>query len=205
MAKRKFIDDVYKVTEPEAMKNLYDEWSDSYDHEIKGHGYATPRRCAAALAGIADDPAAPLLDFGCGTGISGEALAEAGFTAIDGCDLSENMLKVARAKNIYRELWQNDVGDPVSFAPGTYRNIAAIGVISVGAAPVGVMDKLMHALPAGGTLTFSFNEHTMRVPDFENRVYEYVDTGAAQLLFKESGDHLPGIGLSSVVFVLQMK
>ncbi len=205
MTKRKFIDDVYKITEPEAMKQLYDEWSSSYDDEIKGHGYATPRRCATALAGIADDLAVPVLDFGCGTGISGEAFAEAGFSVIDGCDLSENMLEVARSKNIYRDLRQNNAGNPVFFAPGTYRSIAAVGVISVGAAPVGVLEQLLNALPAGGTLTFSFNEHTMKVPDFENRVYEYVDTGAAQLLFRESGEHLPGIGLSSVVYVLQMK
>ena len=205
MTNRNFIDDVYKITEPEAMRRLYDEWSSSYDDEVKGHGYATPRRCAAALAGITDDLEAPVLDFGCGTGISGEALAEAGFTAIDGCDLSQNMLEVARSKNIYRDLRQNDVDSPVSFVPGTYLSIAAVGVISVGAAPAGVLDQLLNALPAGGTLTFSFNEHTVKVPEFENRVFEYVDTGAAQLLFKESGEHLPGIGLSSVVYVLQMK
>ena len=91
----------------------------------------------------------------------------------------------------------------MQFTEGEYQHITAIGVISVGAAPIGLMDDLIRALPKGGTLTFSFNEHTLQDPVFENRVFEYVDTAAAHLLFKEHGAHLPGIGMSSTVYILR--
>ena len=185
------------------MKKLYDEWSESYDDEIGGQGYATPRRCAAALADAVEDLDAPILDFGCGTGMSGQALAASGFAVIDGCDISEKMLEVARGKGIYRRIWCASASDPISFQPGSYRNIAAIGVISVGAAPIGILDNLFAALPGGGAIVFSFNEHTLQDPAYEYRVYEYVDTAAAHLLFREHGDHLPGIGMQSTVYVLQ--
>ena len=98
MKKKRFLDDVYRVNSHEDMVALYDDWSVTYDEEIKKNGYATPKRCAEALAGAIDNLFSPVLDFGCGTGMSGEALAEAGFKNIDGCDLSERMLEVARQK-----------------------------------------------------------------------------------------------------------
>ena len=203
MAKREFLKEVYNTDAQSDIKSFYDEWSESYEEEVTGQGYITPKRCAEALAASVDDYSSPLLDFGCGTGISGEALAKAGFTEMDGCDLSDQMLDVARNKDIYRKLWVSDEASPVMFPKGTYRHITAVGVISVGAAPISLMDDLYHALPPGGTLTFSFNEHTLKEPQFEQRVYEYVDTAAVHLLFKEHGDHLPGISMTSTVYVMQ--
>ncbi len=53
---------------------------------------------AAALAALVGDLDAPLLDLGCGTGLSGEAFMSAGFSVIDGTDFSETMIAVARNK-----------------------------------------------------------------------------------------------------------
>ena len=39
--------------------------------------------------------------------------------------------------------------------------ITAIGVIGHGAAPPETIDHLMHALPKGGLLGFSLNDHTL--------------------------------------------
>jgi DNA/RNA-binding domain of Phe-tRNA-synthetase-like protein len=35
---------------------LYDEWAESYDDTLNESGYATPDRCAEALAQFAPDP-----------------------------------------------------------------------------------------------------------------------------------------------------
>ncbi|MEM1352619.1 MAG: methyltransferase type 11, partial [Pseudomonadota bacterium] len=40
-------------------------------------------------------------------------------------------------------------------------------------------------------------------PANEAAVNEWLDCGAAQLLFKENGEHLPGLGLRSNVYVLE--
>ena len=45
-----------------------------------------------ALAQTMNVHDALILDFGCGTGLSGLALRAAGVQVIDGCDLSEGML-----------------------------------------------------------------------------------------------------------------
>ena len=127
----------------------------------------------------------------------------AGFDVIDGIDLSADMLALAKDKNIYRNLAQID-GDATLIHPlGTYAAIAAIGVIGAGAAPVTVFDGLMQSLDKGGLFVFSFNDHALQHPGFEGRVNEWTDCGAARLLMREYGPHLPGIDVKANVYVLE--
>lgn len=199
---RSFLDKVYDVQGADATRDLYDAWSQSYEAEVAENGYATPGRCAKALAHVIEDQTQPVLDFGCGTGLSGLALKLAGFTQIDGVDLSAEMLAQARDKAIYRNLSQIDADGPLQDA-GAYAAITAIGVIGAGAAPLSVLDSLFTALRAGGHLCFSFNDHTLEDPAFEARVKALIDAGDARQKVRDYGDHLPGLNMNSVIYVLE--
>ncbi len=198
-----FLDKAYKARDAAATRQLYDDWSASYEAEVRENGYATPARCADALKTYVTDPDTPVLDFGCGTGLSGLALRLAGFSTIDGMDLSRDMLSEAKSKQIYRTLQQVEAGAALPFVDGSYTAIAAIGVIGSGAAPVALLHTLMRKLGPGGKLVFSFNDHSLQDPANEAGLSEWTDTGAARLLFKEHGPHLPGIDLGANVYVLE--
>ncbi len=195
-----YLDKAYTPRDAESTRQLYDDWAATYDEEVGAQGYATPRRCAEALAAHVDDPSVPLLDFGCGTGLSGLAFKMAGFQTIDGMDLSPDMLAQARAKNVYRTLTQIDSDTPI---PTSYELIAAVGSIGAGAAPISVFDQIMHALPQGGKLVFSLNDHALAEPENMMRLNEWLDCGAARLLFSEYGPHLPGLDMNSHVYVIE--
>ena len=198
-----FLNKAYTARTPEETRQLYDDWAASYEAEIAENGYATPGRCAAALAAHMEDKSAPILDFGCGTGLSGLALKLAGFSTIDGVDLSADMLAQAGDKAAYRSLAQIGPGSPPPGHVGDYAAIAAIGVIGAGAAPIGTFDLIMGALGRGGKFVLSFNDHALEDPVNEARISEWTDCGAARLLFKEYGPHLPGIGVNANVYVLE--
>lgn len=200
---KNYLDKAYGLETQADTDAFYGDWAASYDTEIAENGYATPARTAAALWRFRPQAQTPVLDYGCGTGLSGLALRGAGFERIDGTDPSPEMLAGARAKNAYRHLTPLDVTNPAPITAGHYAIIAAIGVIGVGAAPLTTFDLLMHALPAGGVLGFSFNDHALADPSYEAKVSEWVDTGHARLLFREYGDHLPGVGLKSNVYVIE--
>lgn len=203
MSKKQFLGDAYGLDGAGATRKFYDDWSGSYDAEVLDNGYAAPARCAAALKQFAGARASPLLDIGCGTGISGEAFREAGFTAIDGADFSAEMLAAAKRKKIYRDLVQTDLENPFPFEPGHYANIAAVGVLNPGHAPATTLDTVIALLPRGGCFVFSLNDHALEDGTYEGRIHEHVDAGSAQLRFCEYGEHLPKIGLKSNVYVLQ--
>ncbi len=197
------IKESYGLETPEASRAHYQKWASSYDAEVGAHGYATPGRVAEALWSKMPEAQTPVLDYGCGTGLSGEALHAAGFQVIDGVDPTPQMLEGAEAKGIYRKLSTFDITDPDPLEEGAYKAIAAIGVISVGTAPPEVFDMLMRALPQNGLLAFSFNDHTLADKSYTVRLNDWLDMGAARLLFREYGPHLPGMDLKSDVYVVE--
>jgi predicted TPR repeat methyltransferase len=198
-----FLDKAYAARDAQSTRALYDDWSATYEAEVRENGYVTPGRCAEALARHMADQTLPILDFGCGTGLSGLALKLAGFETIDGLDLSSEMLEQARKKRLYRSLAVIEASAPLPHQPGDYAAIAAIGVIGAGAAPISVFHALTRGLAKGGRLVFSFNDHALEDPQNEAAVNEWLDCGAARLLFREHGPHLPGIKLGSTVYVIE--
>ncbi len=198
-----FLDKAYDLETPEDTQALYNDWAASYDAEVSTNGYATPGRVAKALADYLDDPAVPVLDFGCGTGLSGLALKLAGFDTIDGMDPNAEMLDLARGKDIYRSLTLIDIHDETPVAQGSYTAIAAIGVIGTGAAPAMTLDLLMNALDPGGILAFSLNDHAIADPQYPARLNQWLDCGAARLKYQKYGPHLPKQDIKSYVYILE--
>lgn len=189
----------------EETKEIYARWAETYDRDITAWGYATPARIAAALRATGADPRAPVLDFGCGTGLSGMALKDAGFELIDGTDISPEMLAQAGSRGVYRSL---RLGEPGSLGPvrsGDYAAIAAAGVVSLGAAPPETLDLLAGALAPGGLLAFSYNEATLADADYTGRLALILETPEIELAFEEDGPHLPEKNMRSVVYVLKRR
>lgn len=197
-----FLKRVYDLQSQEQTDAYYTAWAATYDDEVTGQGYRTPWRCAEALASFVPNDA-PVLDIGCGTGISGAALAAAGFTNLSGQDVNAEMLDRARDRGIYRETWVADTATPFPFAPGAYAAFAAIGVIGIGAAPVSLLSEALSALAPGGHIVFSYNDHALKVPEFPQAVEDAVTSGVAEQVFSEYGTHFEGLGSSSNVYVLR--
>ncbi len=200
---RRFLDKVYDLVHPAEAQQLYGQWSESYEADVGAAGYVTPERCAEALTEVGADPDAPLLDFGCGTGLSGKAFKEQGFSVIDGADISPDMLAEAGAKGVYRDLLPISPDDPLPFEPTEYANIAAVGVFSPGHAPPETIDAVMDKLGPGGRFVFSLNDHALEDPTWMGRIIEHVDCGTAVLEFRKHGPHLPDLDIGSSVCVLR--
>ena len=197
-----YLDKIYSADRAD-LRPFYAQWAQSYDQEVGENGYVTPLRIAEALARHVKDLSIPILDYGCGTGVSGQAFQEVGFLTIDGVDISAEMLEVAAQKKIYRhlEVFAPETGPNVKL--GAYQIIAAVGVIGAGAAPLAVLDKMMALLAPKGLLVFSFNDHTLEDPAYDGLVEDYVNQGQAVLHLKEYGDHLPKQKINSNIYILE--
>jgi predicted TPR repeat methyltransferase len=186
----------------EETMSLYQNWAETYDAELAQLGYMTPARLAAALAGHLPADTA-LLDFGCGTGLSGAALKTAGFQTFDGTDITPEMLAKAEDRGIYRKLWQGTPGN-VDVPAETYGAIFAAGVISLGAAPAELMAVLLNILPKDGLLAFSYNDPTLQDQTYLDAL-DAVLVADAELLVREYGPHLTGKDMSSDVIILRKR
>lgn len=194
----------YSLSSSTQAAAFYDGWAAGYDAELTSHGYVTPQRCAAALARHAEDVTAPMMDLGCGTGLSGLALRNAGFTRIDGYDISPEMLARAEQRvGLYHHLGVADLSLPLTM--GSYANAAAIGCLSPDYMPVTVLDRVLEKLPPGGCFVFSLNDITQADGTFLGRICELTDTCVADLVHRDYGDHIPGTGLKATVYVLKKR
>lgn len=203
---KEFLDRAYGLDSAESTHAFYEDWAASYDEEVLANGYATPGRCADALAAAVADPNAPLLDLGCGTGLSGAAFKQAGFLAIDGTDFSEEMLAMARRRQgVYRELILGDLNHPIPASPGQYANMAAVGVFSPGHAPAAMIGDVMDRLPSGGCFVFSLNDHTLEDESYNDRIEALVSSGIVDIAFRQYGDHLPKRNIKADVCVLRRR
>jgi len=180
----------------------YQRWAGTYDQEVGvDNGYAQPARCAAALAGVAD-PCGHVLDVGCGTGLSGVALRDVGFTRLDGCDFSPPMLERAAATGVYGRLFESDLNKGLDVADDTYDHAAAVGVFSFGHIRPSALRDVLRVVRPGGAVVVGLNDHFWDAGRFPAELDAIEADGSAAVAFREHGDHLPGADIEGWVVVL---
>lgn len=199
---KSYLNDVYDGGTNDS-RELYASWASTYDNEVQKNGYVTPERVANALKDIVTNQSELILDYGCGTGLSGFALQAVGFVNIDGLDVSPEMVTLAKTKSIYKKLTVFDPSTKIPVQADQYKIITAIGVIGAGAAPLEVFDNLFSLLPPNGLFAFSFNDHTLSDPNYEEKVNQCLNSGQATILHKNYGDHLPKAKLKSNIYILK--
>ena len=144
------LDRLYGAHDLDELRGEYERIASDYDSGlVDGMGYCSP----AAVAVIVRERLgadAHILDVGVGTGLLGVALAEAGFTRLDGMDLSPGMLAEAARKHVYGELREGRLGGPLEYATSEYDGVVASGVSPRACACV-VPDELVRITrgPAG--------------------------------------------------------
>ena len=137
------LDRVYHLNGADEAESTYDEWAGAYDDDLTGElGYVAPGVTAERFAALVP-PDATVLDAGCGTGLVGAELRDRGFTVIDGIDLSQGMLDVARAKGCYRDLHKADMTARLPFADDAYDATICVGTLTEGHVGPEALDELV--------------------------------------------------------------
>jgi predicted TPR repeat methyltransferase len=106
-----------KAAPREYVEDLFDQYAAKFEHSlIENLQYQTPKIITEMI--IKRHPSKALgsvLDLGCGTGLAGLEL-EQFCEKLDGIDLSESMLRQARAKGVYGKLIHGDIAEHLAEA-----------------------------------------------------------------------------------------
>ena len=134
---------VYSSRNNQELAERYDQWARDYDSELeRDFEYQGPQRATELFIRYAPK-GARILDAGAGTGQVGEALVKLGYTDLVAMDLSQGMLEEAGKKNVYRELHQMAMGEPLDFATDSFDAIICVGTLTLGHAPAGSLDEMV--------------------------------------------------------------
>ena len=150
-----FLGAVYDAKGAADVAALYDKWAATYDAEMAQAGYRHPSICLALLARHLPKGAAPLLDAGAGTGLSGDWLKIMGYPSVEALDISEGMLAVARQKNCYSAFHTLALGGALPFADDAYAGIISAGVFTSGHVGPEGLDELVRICRPRGVIVLT--------------------------------------------------
>lgn len=102
---------------------LFDNFAATYEQTLKNIQYNVVDKISELYAPLKGK----ILDLGCGTGLAAQKLKTADNT-FTGVDISENMLNLARQKNIYADLQQADILDYLHNSSADFACIIAADV-----------------------------------------------------------------------------
>jgi predicted TPR repeat methyltransferase len=139
------------------VRDLFDQYAPRFEADLAGRlAYRTPAELAVLLrdAGLAADGSRRVLDLGCGTGLSGLALAPFA-ERLEGLDLSPAMLAQAERHGVYAALHEADLLDFLPRHPGAFDLIAAADVLNYLGDLAPALAAMAAALAPGGIAAFS--------------------------------------------------
>ncbi len=151
----------------EDVAEYYDNWASDYDSTLEQWQYDAPKRVAQML-GKTLSKKAVILDAGCGTGLSGRALAAEGFAVIDGIDISESSLEEARQADVYRSLASVNMQQiPFPLESDRYDGLSCVGVLTYLPDSTGTLKEFARIVKPGGAIAA-----TQRDDIFEERNFQ---------------------------------
>lgn len=158
MSKLPKVTDAYALEGTDGVKALYRDWAQTYDMGFgEAEGYQLPKEVAHAF--VAAHGEGPILDVGAGTGLVAEWLTRYQKGPIDALDLSEDMLSVAKGKNLYSDCFAADVTRPLrALGSRRYAGIVSAGTFTLGHVGAEGLDPLLQVASPGCVFAISVNE-----------------------------------------------
>ena len=172
-------------------RDLYDDWSQSYDaHLLDDFGYISPQIAAQTLAHRSRQRDVDIIDYGCGTGLVGEELARQGFTNVDGIDISAGMLGQAREKGVYRNLIGGDLTARIALDDAIYDVAICVGAMGAGHVGARHVPQLLRPLRAGGLFIITINSMHFTTEGFARAFRQLEDAGSWQIRVLEQFNYM---------------
>jgi predicted TPR repeat methyltransferase len=162
------LDRVYAATTPDELADAYAAWAATYDRETAELGYCLPFLIPAWLARHLPAGGEPVLDAGCGTGLTGPCLKALGYTAVEGLDMSPDMLAIAQSRDAYAELKQGTLGEALPWPDDHFAAFVSTGVFTAGHAPAAGLHELVRITQPGGFAVFTVRDILVEEAGFQS-------------------------------------
>lgn len=164
-----WLDRVYQAQTPKQIEHAYDGWAGDYEADVFKYGYIAPAIVTGLICRYVWTKAA-VCEAGVGTGILGENLHILGYSNIDGFDISEGMLSIAKKKKVYGNLRRMALGKELEYPSDTYDAVFSTGTFTMGHAPASGFDELIRITKPGGKVIMSIQINQEKTTGFLARL-----------------------------------
>lgn len=164
------------------LMQVYDGWADRYDRELlEDWGYTSPQKAVHLLLEAMASNDLAVLDAGCGTGLVGVLLKEAGISSLTGIDYSPGMLAEAERKGVYDTLHTIDMNNPLTLPSDSFDAVTCIGTFTSTHVKPQAVTELARVTRSGGVLIFTVRDDYWQSTNFVDLVAELHISGVARI------------------------
>ena len=198
----------YSNPPTDKLMEFYADWAENYDTDlIDTYGYMAPTDAVAGLMTHGLPAEARILDAGCGTGQAGTLLAAAGFTQVDGADLSPKMREVAARLGVYKSLYHLDM--TADYAPqiaeygAPYDAVICVGVFGYGPPHVGDLPRIMDAARPSAPVLVTVNSKGWEKMGWDDSLMPVLDAAGVTLAARTRIRHMVKEGVHAELLELR--
>eukprot|EP01129_Flabellula_baltica_P002924 TRINITY_DN1279_c0_g1_i3.p1 TRINITY_DN1279_c0_g1~~TRINITY_DN1279_c0_g1_i3.p1 ORF type:complete len:251 (-),score=48.77 TRINITY_DN1279_c0_g1_i3:24-776(-) len=169
-------------TEPAAVKTKYDRLATVYDKLMtEKWDSSVPDKVSSYMAGLVSI-SAKILDAGCGTGLSGQALHKKWYSNIHGCDISPQCLTIAEDKNVYAQTQEANLIERLPYPNSSFEGVICADVLQYIEPVELTLREFMRIVKPGGAIVFSYRTDLIERRDFNATLDEIVSSGLVKLI-----------------------
>ncbi|KAL8770735.1 MAG: hypothetical protein Q9209_003602 [Squamulea sp. 1 TL-2023] len=203
-----FLQSIHAISSPDDCSAIYDRWAKTYDIDVRHAGvdYVAPTVTAEAVVAANGNIAGSILDAGCGTGLVGVALSQAGAKNIDGIDISSGMLDVARRTGIYKDLSVVDMSVVIDKRDQSYDVITCVGTFTEAhVSPIPAFRELVRIVKRDGLVVATVSDDVWVSGGYKAEVERLGAVGAVDILSTATVEYRRGTNKRARMVVLKRK
>lgn len=185
---------------------VYREWAGDYDQDLIGElGYVAPDLTVQLLKKHQQDLSIRILDAGCGTGLAGERLKQAGLQHIEGLDYSEAMLSEAEKKKIYSKLIQGDLTGRLEIPDENYDALICVGTFTSAHVGPEAFDELIRITRKGGFICFTVRDTAWDEDQYQQKIGQMETQKQWKLVEENVSDYIQKEGSKCRICLYQVQ
>ena len=171
----------YNLSTPDDNRKYYEGFAPFYDSVfVKDLGYTYPSVVANFLVEKVKIDG-PICDIGCGTGlVASEIKKKAPNAVIDGVDISKEMIQISREKNIYRNLLELNLEDPLDHLLKNYSAVVSAGTFTHGHLGPDALNGLISHFKSGTKFVIGINFDHYHSKGFEKKLKALINSNTIE-------------------------
>ena len=162
--------DTLHAADLDELEGIYKNWASDYESDVINlAGYVGHLITSELLLNYLRNTESTVLDAGCGTGLVGEILNKNSFQNLIGVDFSQEMLNIAKQKNVYQSLELVDLTKKLDYESNLFDAVICAGTFTCGHVGPEALREMVRITKQGGYICF-----TVRKQEWEASPYRQI-------------------------------
>ena len=187
------------------LEHIYKNWAKKYEDDVINlAGYVGHLITSELLLSYLRNTQTKILDAGCGTGLVGEILNKNSFQNLIGVDFSQEMLNIAKQKNVYQSLDLVDLTKKLDYEDNMFDAVICAGTFTCGHVGPDALREMVRITKQGGYICFTVRKQEWEALPYMQIINDLEDSQSWQKLEHTPKDYNLKEGVSCQLCLYQV-